>query len=194
MALYVLRAGCLVAVPEGYADTPAHKALVARLTLANTYAEAVDILTDHADSWLAADVLTGAPWVQKFLTTTARQYQLDRPVAKRGLRALMRVLNGTRAKTGRHRVPPLLLEARGTASAALGRWQTYVDTIWTPDRAALTSTVMQLGLSTAHRTALRTLMQRKTLRKRDLVLLLAAWETGLSMRQLRLNAPDFVYW
>ena len=194
MALYVLRSGCLVAVPEGYADTPTHKALVARLTSVHTYAEAVDILTAHADSWLAADVLTGVPWAQKFLLTTARLYQLDQPAAKRGLRALMRVLNGTKSQTGRHRVPPLLPAARGTASAALGRWQTYVDTIWTADRAELASAVQRLALSTAHRTVLRTLMQRKTLRKRDLVLLLASWDTGVPMRQLRTAPASLVYW
>jgi len=195
MALFLLRSGRPVAVPDNYATTPEHQALVTRLNSANTYAEAIEILSTHADSYLAADVLTGAAWAQKFLNTTARLHQLDRPLAKRGFRALMRVLNGTKRQTGRHRVPPLLPPARGTASAALGRWQTYVDTIWSHDRAALASAVMQVALSTAHRTALRTMMQRKALRKRDLVLLLASWDTGLPMRQLRHSAPsDLVYW
>jgi hypothetical protein len=194
MALFLLRSGRPVAVPDAYAAAPEHQALVARLTSATTYAEAVEILNVHADSYLAADVLTGAPWAQKFLLTTARLHHLDKPLARAGLRALMRVLNGTKPQTGRHRVPPLLPAARGTASAALGRWQSYVDTIWSPDRAVLASAVQRLALSTAHRTVLRTLMQRKTLKKRDLVLLLASWDTGLPMRQLRTAPASLVYW
>jgi hypothetical protein len=37
-------------------------------------------------------------------------------------------------------------------------------------------------------------MQRKTLKKRDLVLLLASWDTGLPMRQLRTAPASLVYW
>jgi hypothetical protein len=202
MPLFVFRAGVAVAVPADYARDPRHQLLVDRLERTSRYTDAVAILDSHPDSFLAADILTGAPWAQRYLNTTARLSQLDPAKARRGLRALMCVLNGVKPRTGRHRAPPLTRVARGRADDVLARWRADIDRVWQQDRTALAFAVSALSvghftLSTAHRRALRALVRRKGLRRHDLVLTLTSWETGVPLRRLRMaqpvSTPELVY-
>jgi hypothetical protein len=202
MALFVFRSGIPVAVPADYADDPQHRALVERLSQTNQYADAVAILEQHPDSFLAADVLTGAPWAQRFLNTTARLYQIDRRTARHGVRALLLVLNGTKPRTGRHRKPPLSPETIGHAVEVVTRWRDVVDACWEQERSTLLATLTReatqyFQFSRAHRRALALLLRRRTLRKGELVLTLASWETRLPTRRLRHSSMhpmlDFVY-
>lgn len=195
MPLCVFRAGVVVEVPADYARDPRHRTLVDRLNRISRYADAVTLLEQHPDSWLAADVLTGAPWAQRFLTTTARLSQLDPKAARRGQRALMRVLNGVKPRTGRHRAPALTSDVRDRTAGVLVRWRSAIDTVWQQERATLARAVATLAaasfpLSKAHRRALVALSRRKGLRKHDLVLTLVSWETGVPLRRLRTAQPE----
>lgn len=200
MPQFVFRAGIAVAVPADYARDPQHRALVDRLNRISRYADAITLLEQHPDSWLVADVLTGAPWAQRFLNTTARLSQLDPKQARRGLRALMLVLNGVKPRIGRHRAPALTADARDRTVDVMAQWRADVDTVWNAadwrqDRATLTSALIALAtarfpLSKAHRRALVALVRRKGLRKHDLVLTLVSWETGVPLRRLRTTQPE----
>lgn len=196
MPLFVFRSGIAVAVPPDYAQDPQHRLLVDRLTRLSRYSEVVTLLEQHPNGFLAADLLTGAPWAQKFLNSTARLAQTDPKQARRGLRALLWVLNGTKPRPGRHRDPPLDPTVMAHAADALARWQIVIDRLWGTDRASLTAAVRTRAaaafvLSQSHQRALRALVRRPGLRKRDLVLALASWETGLPLRRLR-GTPDGV--
>jgi hypothetical protein len=199
MPLFVFRSGVAVAVPADYARDPQHRLLVDRLTHSRRYTEAVALLESHPDSWLAADVLTGAPWAQRYLTTTAYLSQHDPAQARRGARALFRVLNGAKPRTGRPHAPPLPPDARTTA--VLGRWRADLDGVWPSASAAtLAQAVARLAaahfpFSAAHRRALVALVRRTRLRKQDLVLTLTSWETGVPVRRLRAGptVSDLVY-
>lgn len=200
MPLFVFRSGIAVAVPTDYATDPHHRLLVDRLTRLSRYADVVTLLEQHPDGWLAADVLTGAAWARKFLNTTARLSQLDPTQARRGQRALMRVLNGTKARTGRHRAPATTAAVRDRTVEVLTRWRADIETVWHQDRATLASAVAKLAasrfsLSRSHRRALGTLARRHGLRKHDLVLTLVSWETGVPVRRLRSaqSVPELVY-
>src|SRR4051812_27648633 len=100
--MVIFRAGLPVAVPTDYASQPEHVALVEVLTATSRYAAAVKVLERNAVSWLAADVLQGVPWAQRYLNTTARLTQSavpdDKRLAAAGTRALMHVLAGTPPK------------------------------------------------------------------------------------------------
>jgi hypothetical protein len=190
--MLIMRSGVPIVIPADYATAPEHRSLVARLQRARSYLDVVALLDAHPDSFLAADVLTGATWAQKFLNSTARLYVTDPKLARRGVRALMCVLNGTKPRTGRHRAAQPTPNAQ--AEAAYARWQLVVEEGW-PDRAALLALVdHHRVLSRPHRRALRTLVGRDGLRKRDLILALTSWETGMPMRRLRM-APvaELVY-
>lgn len=200
MPLFVFRAGIAVAVPADYARDPQHRLLVDRLTSLTRYAEAITILESHPDSWLAADVLTGAPWAQRFLNSTARLSHVDPKQARRGLRALMLVLNGVKPRVGRHRAPGLSMATRDRTTEVLTRWRSIIDTQWPQGRATVAQDVANAAaahfpLSTAHRRALAALMRRPGLRKHDLVLALTSWETGVPVRRLRATQPhaELVY-
>lgn len=196
--MVIFRAGIAVAVPTDYASQPEHVALVELLTVTSRYAEAVRVLETNAVSWLAADVLRGEAWAQRFLNTTARLSQsslpADRRLAAAGLRALMHVLSGTPPKVGRRRAPALTPEELAAASAAIARCRALVDAEWSQDRATMASTlvpavVRACGLGRPHERLLRALMRRRRLRRADLVLTLASWQTGLPVRRIRAARP-----
>jgi hypothetical protein len=201
---YIFRGGVPLAVPVDYATDPAHATLVAHLTRLTRYADAVAFLEVHpTDGYLAADVLNGALWAKRYLNASARFSAgppKDRALALRGWRALMHVLNGTRPKVGRHREPPLTAEALGRAAASVARWRSVTDALWGQERATLATLLLQRAeghfrVSAAHRRAVRALVRRKALRKRDVVLTFASWETGLALRRLRMatSVADLVY-
>lgn len=202
--MFIFRAGLPVAVPADYASHPEHVAQVEFLTATPQYAEAVRFLEAHAVSWLAADILRGAPWAQRYLNTTARLSQSTNPTERRlaagGVRALMRCLTGTRTHVGRRRSAPLTPEALARGAAAIAKWRAVVDRAWSQDRATLASTMAQAagkgsGLGRVHERSLRALLRRRRLRRSDLVLSLAAWETGIPIRRLRSarQVADLVY-
>ena len=190
----IFRSGVPIAVPADYSSDPQHRAVVDHLNRAVEYVDVVALLEQHTTSFLAADVLTGALWAQRFLNTTARLHQVEPALARRGLRALMSVLNGTKPRIGRHRAPRLASATLARADAAVARWRTRIESVWHPDRAYMVSAVTTLAetsfpLSRSHRTALRALARRKSLRKHDVVLTLASWETGVPLRRLRAVHP-----
>lgn len=200
MSLVVFRSGIPIAVPDDYASAPAHRDLVERLNGLNRFADAVAVLEQHPDGYLSADVLTGAPWAQRYLNTMARLWShgaSDRGLGERGARALMGVLAGVRPKVGRRRLDPLSPSQTALGAAAIAKWRVHVDASW-PD-ILLFGTVDDLArhatLSKVHVRALRRLLRRRGLRKVDIVLTLASWETNLPIRRLRLtrHVADMVY-
>lgn len=194
MSVYIFRRGLLVAMPADYAAHPRHQALVTKLTRATRYVEAVRLLDAYVDeSSLAADVMTGAPWVARFLATTARftyGTATERTQARQGWRVLMRLVAGERRETGRKRHPALDPADLQRALAAIARWAEAVHSIWSVDRARWPVLLADLApdhflLAKAHLAELRRLARHRALRKRELVLTLASWETGISKRRLR---------
>lgn len=185
--LVIFRAGLAVPVPPGYAGTAAHRALVAALNT-DSFLTAIQTLeTAPLASWLAADVLTGAPWARRYLTTLA--LVTHKKLTDRAVRALLRVLSGREVKRGRHRVGPLLPDQAARASAAVATWRAIIADLWTSDRSTLTAALLRAaqgrGIAAAHHRALLALLRRKALRKSDVVLTLAAWEVGLPVRRVR---------
>lgn len=200
VSLFVFRAGIPIAVPADYADQPDHQTLVAKLVHTNKYAEAVAVLEEHPDSYLAADVLTGAAWAQRYLNATAllshSKSPADRAMSRRGTRALIAVLSGVKRKVGRHRKPPLSPEEAGKAAAAIDEWRYEIARMWDWDRDTLIYAVTKkAGLSVAHRTALRRMLRRRRLRKQDVIFALASWVTGVPIRRLRAcpQPADLIY-
>jgi hypothetical protein len=202
--MVIFRGGIAVEVPVEYARQPEHVALVTQLMATNRYADAVRLLERHVISWLAADVLTGALWSRRYLNTTARlslsAQPADRRLAAAGTRALMHVLSGIPSKVGRHRVDGLSGPDLARAGAALAHWRAVVDTEWSAvERTGLPAAVLRATNgwhpSRAHQRALRQLVRRRHLRKHELILTLASWETGVAMRRLRAARPlaDLVY-
>lgn len=202
--MVIFRAGLAVAVPADYARQPEHVALVEVLTATSRYAAAVKVLESNAVSWLAADVLQGVPWAQRYLNTTARlslsTSPADRRLAAAGTRALMHVLTGTPPKVGRRRAMPLSPTELSCAAASIAKWRAVVDASWSEDRATMACTLVPAvvkgsGLGRAHERLLRALVRRQRLRKTDLVLTLASWDTGLPVRRIRSARPtaDLVY-
>jgi hypothetical protein len=200
--MFVFRSGVPVAVPDDYANDPYHAMLVTFLNAETRYEAVVAFLEQHSASWLAADVLTSAPWSKKFLNTTAQLWassQTNRALAARGWRALMHVLNGTKSRTGRPRAPAMTTDVRDHTADVLTWWRSTIDNLW-PERVALASAIAAVAgtrfpLSKAHRRALVALARRKGLRKHDLVLTLVSWETGVPVRRLRTTQPaaELVY-
>lgn len=202
--MLIFRGGLAVAVPVDYASQPGHVRLVDVLTATSRYRDAVKVLESNAVSWLAADVLTGAPWAQRFLNSTARlstsEKPIDRRLAAAGLRALMHVLAGTSPQIGRRRAPPLTPAEMAQAGAAIARWRARVAALKPAERALwpsqlLIGSVPGFRPSKSHTTALKALVRRRRLRKSELTLTLASWETGLPIRRIRAAAPiaDLVY-
>jgi hypothetical protein len=195
--MFVFRCGIPVAVPTNYGTDLGHCRLVDRLTRSRRYLDAVALLEQHPDSWLVADVLTGAPWAQKFLQTTAQLWgqPATRRDAQRGTRALMQVLAGTRPPHGgRRRQPPLPPDVRAHAAVVMATWRAEVEARWgLLGRPALAQALLTHATgfrpSAAHHRALRALVRRPKLRKRDLVLTLTSWETGVPVRHLRVTPP-----
>jgi hypothetical protein len=202
--IYIVRKGVLLAVPVDYHEAEAHRALVTRLSSTNSYRAAVTALESAPPGhWLAADILTGAPWARRYLNTTAKLWLEDKKLAGRGVRALMRALSGSDVKAGRRREAPLSPEDTYLATSALACWRVLLDEYWTGaagDRVWLAGKVTRSAearfrVSAAHRRALRALLRRRRLRKADLVLTLASWETGIPQRRLRSIQPvaELVY-
>jgi len=193
---FVFRNGVVLPVPPGYAEDPDHQALVAKLSTTNSYAEAVAVLGGAPlSSWLAADLLTGAPWARRFLNTTARLWSQDRKLAESGIRAMMRVLSGQESKAGRHRTLPLTPAEQTLATSAVAAWRVLVDAAWSTDRPGLAQALARhanarFKLSKAHGKALVALTRRRRLRRADVVVALASWETGIPAR--RLGPPQAV--
>lgn len=187
--VFILRNGIVLPVPPNYAQSPDHQALVARLST-HSYADAVTALDSAPlSSWLAADLLTGTPWARRFLNTTALLWGQDRKLAARGVRALMRVLSGRELRVGRHRSPPLSPEDQARATAAVTAWRGLVDAAWSTDRHGMSqelarSANARFKLSRAHAKALVALTRRRRLRRADVVVALASWETRISTRRL----------
>jgi hypothetical protein len=192
----IFRNGVALATPDRYFDLPEHRALVAALSTPSFLAAIHTLETAPLTSWLAADVLTGAIWARRYLNTLA--LLTDKKLIDRAVRALLRVLSGRDVKRGRHRVGPLLPEEARRATAAVAAWRAVVEAVWA-DRAgraqALLTHAHTRGVATAHRRALATLLRRRALRKSDVVLTLASWEAGVSVRRMRAAQPlaDFVY-
>ncbi len=200
MKLTVFRAGVPIAVPDDYASDPTHQILVSKLEQTNQYADAVALLEQHPESYLAADVLSGAPWARRYLNSTALLSRSGDRMAQRGLRALLSVLNGAKKRVGRRREPPLTPEQIGKVTEALARWRAVTDAIWHHERAALggaiiASAVLRMPLSLAHRRAIRSMVRRPRLRRHDVVLALTSWETGVPIRRLRSTPQpaDLIY-
>jgi len=202
--MVIFRAGVALPVPVEYGTEPGHMALVAILTSTSRYAEAVRVLDTHAVSWLAADVLLGVPWAQRYLNTTARLSQSklpsDRRQAAAGLRALMHVLTGVPARTGRRPRAPLSPEELAQAASAIAKWRAVVDAKWVTDRATRASTLVAAvhragSLSVAQRRTLTNLLRRARVRRDDVVLLLASFDTSLTARRLRSarRTADLIY-
>ena len=120
----IFRSGVPIAVPKDYATDPHHRLLVSRLTCASRYADVVAILEANPDSLLAAgrpDRRTVGAEIPEY---DRRLCEWPRTQARRGLRALMRVLNGTKPRPGRHRGPTLPPNGTG---ALLARWRADVE-------------------------------------------------------------------
>lgn len=194
--LVIFRKGMAVAVPPDYAETPEHRALVAALST-DSFVSAMQTLEQAPlTSWLAADIVTGAPWARRYFNTLA--LVTDKKRIDRAVKALLRVLSGRETKRGRHRVGPLLPEDAAKASAAVAAWRAVVAAIWTPDRAGLGPALLTEAARrnvAVPRRALAALIHRPALRKSDLVLTLASWEVGLPVRRIRSaqGLADFVY-
>ena len=193
--MFVLRGHALVPVPPNYRADPAHRAIVDLLQTASTYMNAVVTLEVHAASWLGADILSGARWAQRFLLSTAALSQSaeprERALAKRGLRALLMVLTGTKPHVGRKPHPPLTNGALQRAASAVTVWRGYVEAYWGQEPAVAARALLaqsSFPLSRAHGLALRELLRRPRVRKQDVVLALVSWETGISLRRLRRSA------
>lgn len=194
--LFIFRAGLPVAVPANYASLPEHLKLVDQLTTTNSFLLVVALLEQHSDSYLAADFLTGAPWAQRFLNTLGKlKVSGARTLVRRGQRALVGVLAGVKPKRGRPKSS--LTPAQTLAGAeAIARSRVVVDRAWAGDRADLVAALTKgRTLSAAHRRSLVALVRRPSVRKIDLVLSLASWETGIPRRRLHLTRPvaDLVY-
>lgn len=202
MTVVVFRSGIPLTPPADYAETPAHQALIAQLST-NSYAEAVAVLeAAPVDSWLAADILTGVSWARRYLNTTARLWALgvaSQPLAHRGMVALLRVLNGDRPRVGRKRGSPLTPAEQAQAGVAIAAWRARVDAGWLPDRTERAKALIRVATehfhSAAHRRALRELLRRPRLRRSNVVLTLASWETGIPVRRIRSSqaVADLVY-
>lgn len=202
--MVIFRAGLPVVVPVTYANQPEHVALVEFLTSTSRYDAAVKMLERHVVSWLAADVLNGVPWAQRYLNTTAKLSQSsapdDRRQAAAGTRALMHVLSGTPMRVGRRRSEPLSPQDLANAAASIAKWRAVVDVPWSADRAGRASAVtLAVGKTCAqpkpHARALMALLRRPRVRKVDVVLALASWDTGLPVRRIRSarQMADLVY-
>lgn len=197
--MVIFRSGLPVVVPADYARSPEHSALVRVLSETSRYQEAVRVLETNALSWLAADVLTGQPWAQRYLNTTARlslsSHRVDRRVAAGGVRALMRVLAGVPGHVGRRRAAALTVEELARGSAAVARWRATLDTLWGHAPEAIVRAVAVDGLSRVHQRALLALLRRPRIKKVDVALNLASWETGLPLRRIRQTGrvADLVY-
>jgi hypothetical protein len=201
---FIFRGGLPLAVPETYATDPAHVALVEILTRLSTYRHVVAFLELHpTDGWLAVEVLSGAGWAKRYLNTTAKLWggsPAERALATRGWRALMHLLNGTKPRVGRHKAPPLHPEALGAAALVVAHWRGVVEAHWAAERDTLTAALLKeaesrFRVSAAHRRATRALVRRRGIRKRDVVLAFASWETGVPVRRLRVatTVADLVY-
>lgn len=199
-AAYIVRRGVLVAVPADYEEMAEHRELVVQLST-NSYLEAVEVLESvPLTCWLAADLLRGVPWARRYLNTTSKLWVSNRKLAGRGVRALMRVLSGFEAKVGRRRGEPLPPEVASRAASVLADWRALVDAEWARDRAGLAAALVgkasgRFPLSATHRRALRALVRRQRLKKADVALTLASWETGIPLRRLRSTqvVADLVY-
>lgn len=194
--LFIFRVGLPIAVPANYAALPEHLKLVEQLTTTNSFAAVVTILEQHSDSYLAADVLTGAPWARKFLNTLGKvKASGNKTLVRRATGALVGVLAGIKPKRGR---PKSALTPAQTAAGAeaIGRCRVVVDRAWAGDRANLVAALTKgRTLTIVQRRGLVALVRRPSLRKIDLVLSLASWETGIPRRRLHLTRPvaDLVY-
>lgn len=201
---FIFRGGVPLAVPDDYATDPSHVALVDILTRLTVYRHVVAFLELHpTDGYLVVEMLVGAPWARKYLNTTAKLWAgspADRRLATRGWRALMHLLNGTKPRVGRHKAPPLHPEALGAAALVVAHWRGVVDAHWADERATLAAALLKeaasrFRVSVAHIRATRALVRRRGIRKRDVVLAFASWETGVPVRRLRVatTVADLVY-
>jgi hypothetical protein len=199
--LFILRDGVPVAVPAQYAQQPAHRRLVDRLTRLLTYEQVVAFLerrSAQGTDWLAADILTGAPWVRRYLLTTglrARQPAGAR-LAQRGMRALVRTLAGG-PRRGRRPTGPIAPAALAGAHACVHVWQEAVRAVWAADPATRVARLSLIAAargirSAAHHRALRVLLRRPRVRPIDVAVALASWETGVPVRRLRARAAPIV--
>jgi hypothetical protein len=198
---YVFRNGVPMQAPEGYALTPAHQAFVRKMSDAETFAAAVEALEQAPlDAWASADLLTGAPWARRYLTSMALLWargKEGRRLSQRGVRALLTALSGRRPRVGRKGAAPLTPDELVEATECLVRWRSVVHAAWDGPREAMfdvlrLEAVKRFDLSEAHRRQLRALLYRKSTRRHHVALALASWEFGRSVRAAA-EVADVVY-